>query len=239
MYVTGKKREQAELPPVSAPLKTSVVFPSHPSCPIMDLQYGVRNRSRTPPPIKSRLAVQAFPAILPESMRKTLVQPQLGIVSLFARLLAGVALFVPFLGLQIEMAMAGGDINQQPLWTVSEKLFCQGESMFSCSLENPISCERSGSNVAVTINFKEQIVNFHGVYRGGDLIRAVTFKNDMNPEQTILFGDGRVIQLAHQQYKHGLEIKGYLLDGYNIAYAEPKEIIKRGISGYVLRCHID
>jgi len=153
---------------------------------------------------------------------------------------AGVLLAVLLLGLQIETATAGDDfINHQPLWAASEKLFCQGESTFSCSLEIPFGCERSRSNIALTINFKERMVNFHGVYSGADEIKAVTFKNDLNPEQTILFGDGRVIQLAHQRYKHGLEVKGYILDGYNIAYAEPKEIIKRGMSGYVLRCHID
>lgn len=182
----------------------------------------------------------AFPDILGRSMQKILTQPQPGAVGLSTKLLTSIALLLALLGPQIETAVAGDDfINHQPLWTIFEKLFCQGESTFSCSLENPISCERSGSNVALSINFKERTVSFHGVYRGGGEIEAVAFKDDMNPEQTILFGGGRVIQLAHYKFKHGLEIKGYILDAYNAAYVEPKETIKRGISGYVLRCHVD
>ncbi len=154
--------------------------------------------------------------------------------------LAGLAVLAAILGLHVGTSFTDDEIiNHRPLWSVFETIFCRGESTFECSFDNPISCKASTSGVALTINFKSQTVKVHGVYGAENKIKATTFNNDLNPNQTILFGSGRIIQLGHMRFKHKLEIGGFLLDGDNIAYVEPVETIKRGASGHVLRCYLD
>lgn len=127
-------------------------------------------------------------------------------------------------------------LNHKPIWTAVDKLFCRGQNMFTCSFEDPISCDQSKSSASVTINFAARVLEFHGAYRGGGTIKSVAFADSLNPMQTILLDDNRVVHLAHYKFHDRLEISGYLLDAENVAYANPKETIKRGASGHTLIC---
>lgn len=108
--------------------------------------------------------------------------------------------------------------------------------MFTCSFEDPISCDQSKSNISMTINFAARVLEFHGAYRGGSTIKSVAFADSLGPEQTILLDNNRVVHLAHYQFHDRLEISGYLLDSENVAYASPKETMRRGASGHTVMC---
>jgi hypothetical protein len=81
--------------------------------------------------------------------------------------LAGTVFCLILQGPDIRASVAGDAINKQPLWNFFEEIFCQGEHMFACNMDNPVSCQTSSSRVGLTINFRERIVKFHGAYAGG------------------------------------------------------------------------